>query len=76
MELINDLHKVFNLKSFIYNNKNINDKSINAFNLSIRQLNDKNNKIRENIIGAIINNKVPENYYILNKWLYLKIIYI
>jgi hypothetical protein len=73
MTLINDLHKVFNLQPFTYNKENINDKSIHAFNLSTRQLNDKNNKTREHIIGAIINNKVPENYYILNKWFYLKI---
>jgi len=72
MTIINDLHKIFNLHPFTYNNEIINDKSINAFNLSERKLNDKNNKTRENIISAIINNKIPENYYILNKWYYLK----
>lgn len=72
MTLINDLRKVFDLQQFTYNKEYINDKSIHAFKLSTRQFNDKNNKIREHIIGAIINNKVPENYYTLNKWLYLK----
>ena len=72
MTIINDLHKLFNLQQFIYNKEIIQYKSISAFNLSSRQLNDKNNKSRENIIGAIINDKVPENYYILNKWFYMK----
>jgi hypothetical protein len=72
MSLINNLHKLFNLQQFTYNKEIINNKSIHAFNLSTRQDNDKNNKTREHIIGAIINNKVPENYFILNKWFYLK----
>lgn len=60
------------LQQFIYNNEIITDKSIDAFNLSSRQLNDKNNKTREHVIGSIINNKVPENYYIINEWFSLK----
>lgn len=72
MTIISDLHKLFNLQQFIYNKEIIHYKSISAFNLSSRQLNDKNNKSRENIIGAIINDKVPENYYILTKWFYMK----
>jgi hypothetical protein len=67
------LPKVFNLQQFTYNNENINYNSIHAFNLSSRHDNDKNNKTREHIIGAIINNKVPENYYTLNEWLCMKI---
>jgi hypothetical protein len=72
---IEGTHSIDNniIEQFIYNKEIINDKSIYAFNISIRRLNDKNNKTRENIIGAIINNKVPENYYILNEWLYLKV---
>ena len=46
-----------------YNNMSISYYSINAFNLSDRRDNDKNNKIRENIIGAIINNAIPVSYY-------------
>jgi len=72
MTFISDLHKLFNLQQFIYNKEIIHYRSISAFNLSSRQLNDKNNKSRENIIGAIINDKVPENYYILTKWVYMK----
>jgi len=60
------------LMPFIYNKETITYTSLDAFNLSSRQLNDKNNKTRENIIGSIINNKVPNNYYLLNEWLYMK----
>ena len=71
--VLNDiLHKVFNLQPFTYNKNILNSKSIDAFKLSKKQHNDKNNKIREHIIGSIINNQVPENYYILNNWLYMK----
>ena len=68
-----DLRKAFTLPHFTYNKENINYKSIYAFNLSTRHLNDKNNKTRENIIGSIINDKVPEDYYLLNKWRYMRI---
>lgn len=71
--IISVLHKLFSLKHFIYNKEIIDIKSINVFNLSYsRHFNDKNNKIRENVIGAIINNKVPEDYFIIQKWLSLK----
>jgi len=46
-----------------YNKSSIEYKDINVFNLSTRCKNDTNNKLRENIIGAIINNKIPEKYY-------------
>jgi hypothetical protein len=36
---------------------------INAFVISDKKYNDKNNKTRENIIGAVINNKIPIEYY-------------
>ena len=42
---------------------NINYKSINSFNICEKNLNDKTNKIRENIIISIINNKIPNDYY-------------
>ena len=71
-KLFIDLYKVVTLQHFTYNKELMTHKSINAFNVSARQLNDKNNKTREHIIGAIINNKVPENYYILNKWVCMK----
>lgn len=59
-------------KSFNYNKQVIDDKSINTFNISSRGANDTLNKTREHIIGAIINNKVPENYFVLAKWLVMK----
>lgn len=52
-----------NLASIEYNNISINYYSINAFDLSARSDNDKNNKIRESVIGAIINDIIHINYY-------------
>jgi len=67
------IDKLNNLKSITYNKTSINYKSIDAFQISDRQSNDKNNKIRENIIGAIINNKIPKEYFIIsNRWKKLK----
>ena len=72
MTLCETLSKFANLKEFKYNKSIITHHSIISFNLSAKCLNDKNNKIRENIIGAVINNKVPEDYYIIQKWSYIK----
>lgn len=56
-------HNVYsNLNDINYNNTIINYYSINSFHLSSRTENDKNNKRRETIIGAIINNQIPTNY--------------
>ena len=57
---------------FTYNKQQITIESISAFDLSAKGLNDKNNKTRENIIGAIINDKVPIEYYDIPRWLQLK----
>lgn len=47
--------------------------SINSFIVSCKKNNDANNKIRENIIIAIINNKVPCIYFkYSNRWKKLK----
>jgi len=54
--------------SFIYKKQTITIKSIHSFSLSPRNQNDENNKIRENIIGAIINKKVPEFFYKDAQW--------
>ena len=70
--LLGTLSKVFNLSNFNYNKEILHPKSLNAFTISTRDMNDANNKTRENIIGAIINKKVPEDYYILRKWLHMK----
>ena len=75
MPSITNLKMLFGLKPFkyfSYNKELFNVKSINAFNISSRCNNDKNNKTREHIIGALINNKVPENYFVLAKWLIMK----
>jgi hypothetical protein len=57
-------NKIYKCLDTIYYNKiNINYYDINAFILSIRATNDNNNKMRENIIGAIINNNIPTTYY-------------
>jgi hypothetical protein len=56
-----------------YNKIYINYHSINTFDLSVRSDNDKNNKIRECIIGSIINNVIPINYYNCSmRWAKLK----
>ena len=57
---------------FTYNKEQITIESITAFDLSAKGLNDKNNKTRENIIGSIINDKVPIEYYDIPRWLQLK----
>jgi hypothetical protein len=44
-------------------NTDLNIDSIDAFNVSEKKLNDTKNKIRENIIGAIINQKIPPKFY-------------
>lgn len=58
---IKQLHK---LPLIIYNKIDINYNSINSFQVDIKDNNDKNNKIREIIIGAINNNKIKNIYYI------------
>jgi len=52
-----------NLPSLNYNKTIITYYSLNSFNISKKNNNDKNNKIRENIIGAIINNKIIDEFY-------------
>ena len=51
----------------LYNNSIIHFNSIRSFNLSTKSNNDSNNKERENVIGAILNNKIPQSYYNLSK---------
>jgi hypothetical protein len=60
---------------FIYLGQTITIESIDVFHTitsSKRQHNDKNNKLRESIIAAIINNDVPSEYYDSPKWGELK----
>ena len=70
--ILKTLFELTTFKSFNYNKQVIDVKSINTFNISSRGDNDSSNKTREHIIGAIINNKVPENYFVLEKWLAIK----
>ena len=73
MTLNEILTQYLNLSTITYNGENINPQSIvTAFKLSVKSDNDKNNKMREAIIAAIINNKIPDDYYIINKWSQLK----
>lgn len=57
----NQIYK--NLNKLQYKKICINYYSINSFDLSVRSDNDKINKMRENIIIAIINNIIPIDYY-------------
>lgn len=52
-----------NLPSINYNKKELNYYSIDKFIVSTKNNNDNNNKIRENIIGAIINGEIPTDFY-------------
>jgi hypothetical protein len=60
------------MTTILYNNETITPESIIAFNPSSKGLNDAHNKTRENIVGAIINNKIPETYYEIPEWLMLE----
>lgn len=60
---------------FIYLGQTITIESIDVFHTitsNKRQHNDKNNKLRESIIAAIINNEVPSEYYNDQRWVVLK----
>lgn len=63
-------------RRFSYNNYTLSPMSIYAFNnsnsIQSKPNNDINNKTRENIIGSIINERVPTDYYIINKWSHMK----
>jgi len=57
---------------FIYENHTIKHVSIDSFKISEKRKNDENNKTREHIIGAIINNEVPDEYYSIREWIDMK----
>ena len=56
-----------------YNKLEINHNSIDFFKISTKDNNDTFNKFREGIIGAIINEKIPEIYYTFESWKKLRI---
>ena len=67
------LHKLLVFQPFSLNGKTkIVHESINAFILSSKQFNDKNNKIREHVIETIINDNIPTKYYDNPEWLSLR----
>lgn len=55
------------LKRICYNKSKIGFADINSFNISTKAENDSKNTMRENIIGCIINNRIPEGYYNCSK---------
>jgi hypothetical protein len=57
------MNSLKNLPIIEYNKHAISYCDINTFLISDKKTNDKNNKVRENIIGAIINDKIPDKYY-------------
>ncbi len=69
----NWLSLVGSLGEIKYNKSAICFNDINIFKSKNRSENDKNNKKRENIIGGVINNKIPEKYYKYSlRWTRLK----
>jgi hypothetical protein len=59
--------------SFKYNKMTLDHTNMNVFIIDTpKVLNHKHNKIRENVIGATINDKVPTVYYELEEWIQFK----
>lgn len=61
--MVQFMKRLWGLSIIPYNNLNIQYNNIQSFILSERRSNDKNNKIREMTISAIVNNIVPNEYY-------------
>ena len=66
--MIGCMRKLRNLPPINYNKYTITYGDINSFIVSDKESNDKNNKIRENVIGSIINNKIPQLYDNSKRW--------
>lgn len=72
-QIIECFKEVLKISNVSYNKTILTYNDINVFDVSCKSKNDQNNKIRENIIGAIINQTIPESYYHLsNKWKQLR----
>ena len=56
-------YKLRNLPVFQNNKSELSYHSINSFDLSSKADNDSQNKLRESIVDAIVNNSIPETYY-------------
>ena len=66
--------KLHALPNITYNKTVLSYTSINAFVISAKNQNDTNNKTRESIIGAIINNKIPDSFFSSSaRWKQMKI---
>ena len=71
--MIFKMSDILPLNHILYNNKSIFVTSISAFITSSKEKNDENNIMRENIIGAIINQKIPPLFYDeSNEWTNMK----
>lgn len=67
--MVQFMKRLFGLPVIPYNNLNIQYNNIQSFILSERRSNDKNNKIREVTISAVVNNIVPNEYYLYSpRW--------
>lgn len=56
-------------KVLIINNfSRMNSESISVFKKYSRSLNDVNNKMRETIIKSVINQDIPQDYYLIPEW--------
>jgi hypothetical protein len=67
------INLLYSLTHINYNSQILNYNSIHSFDVSNKKHNDINNKLRERIIGAIINDKIPHIYYkYSNRWTQLK----
>ena len=55
-----------------YNKQNIIPEDIKYFQIQTRKKNDKSNKIRESIIGAVLNDKIPIMFYENEEWINLR----
>jgi len=63
------LRRLHTLPTIHYNNTEITYSSIDCFQLSSKNNNDKNNKMRENIIGAFINGHVKKEFILYStRW--------
>lgn len=69
---MDSISNVLQLSAFTFNKICFNYTAIRAFQKSAKKENDANNKIRESIVAAIINQVVPDNYFILASWLNLR----
>ena len=73
-QFIRKCHKIYSeLNTIKYNGISIDYYSINAFDITNKCNNDKNNKIRETTIVCIINDAIPSMYFkYSNRWTKLK----